>query len=212
MAQRVRQTANAILIVVDMQNDFCPGGALAVPHGDEIVPVINRVAQCFEHVALTQDWHPRAHCSFASTHCGRKPFETITLDHGTQTLWPDHCVRGTPGAELHPSLHIPHAEFILRKGFRRQLDSYSAFFENDHKTPTGLCGYLRERGFSRLFLAGLALDYCVRFSAEDAQAQGFSVVVIEDASRPIDSADSLSFAWRSFAERNIGMVAARTII
>jgi nicotinamidase/pyrazinamidase len=175
-----------ILLVVDIQNDFCPGGALAVPRGDKVVPVINRLAQRFAHVVLTQDWHPPGHQSFASAHPGRKPYDTITVSYGPQILWPDHCMQGTPGAELCKDLQIAHAELVLRKGYHREIDSYSAFFENDRKTPTGLSGYLRERGFSRIFLAGLAFDFCVCYSAEDARRKSFEVVVIEDACRGID--------------------------
>jgi nicotinamidase/pyrazinamidase len=200
-------TANDILIIVDVQNDFCPGGALPVPQGDEVVLPINRLGQLFEHVALTQDWHPRGHSSFASSHDGCKPFEMIEASYGPQTLWPDHCVQGTPGAQLHAGLSVSHAELILRKGFRRDIDSYSVFFENDRKTPTGLAGYLRERGFTRVFLAGLALDYCVRYSAEDAQALGFVAVIIEDACRAINAAGSLEDARRSFWRHNISIAA-----
>jgi nicotinamidase/pyrazinamidase len=200
-------TANDILIIVDVQNDFCPGGALPVPQGDEVVLPINRLGQLFEHVALTQDWHPRGHSSFASSHDGCKPFEMIEASYGPQTLWPDHCFQGTPGAQLHAGLSVSHAELILRKGFRRDIDSYSVFFENDRKTPTGLAGYLRERGFTRVFLAGLALDYCVRYSAEDAQALGFVAVIIEDACRAINAAGSLEDARRSFWRHNISIAA-----
>jgi nicotinamidase/pyrazinamidase len=175
-----------VLLVVDVQNDFCPGGSLAVPRGDEVVPLLNRLAARFEHVVLTQDWHPAAHRSFASSHPGRKPYDTIALAYGTQILWPDHCVQGTPGAEFHSDLRIAHAGLVLRKGFHRDIDSYSAFTENDRKTPTGLAGYLRERGLARVFVAGLAFDFCVRFSAEDARREGFDVVVLEDACRGID--------------------------
>src|SRR5262245_10062661 len=153
-----------ILLVVDVQNDFCPGGRLAVPRGDEVVPIVNRLAQRFAHVVLTQDWHPPGHRSFASAHHGRQAFEIIELDYGPQELWPDHCVQGTPGAEFHADLRIAHAELVLRKGYHPAIDSYSAFYENDRKTPTGLGGYLRERGFNRVFLAGLAFDFCVRYS------------------------------------------------
>ena len=180
------------LLLVDAQNDFCPGGKLAVPNGDEVVPLINRLAEKFTHVVLTQDWHPAGHLSFASSHPGKKPFETITVAYGPQVLWPDHCIQGTPGAEFHEDLDIPGAELIVRKGFRPTIDSYSAFFENDHRTPTGLAGYLRERGFRRLFLAGLAFDFCVRYSAEDAHREKFEVVVIEDACRAIDVDGSLA--------------------
>ena len=174
------------LLVVDVQSDFCPGGALAVPRGNEVVPLINRLAECFAHVVLTQDWHPAGHQSFASSHPGHKPYETIDVAYGRQILWPDHCVQGTPGAELCPELQISHAELVLRKGFHRAIDSYSAFYENDRRTQTGLAGYLRQRGLRRIFLAGLAFDFCVRYSAEDAHREGLDVVVIEDACRSID--------------------------
>jgi nicotinamidase/pyrazinamidase len=179
------------LLVIDMQNDFCPGGALAVERGDEIVPLINQLGQRFEHVILTQDWHPAGHISFASSHPGKQPFETTELDYGTQTLWPDHCVQGTPGADFHPGLNLPHAELILRKGFRRHIDSYSAFLEDDHTTPTGLASYLRERGLKRLFLCGLAYDFCVRYSAIDGVATGFECIVIEDATRAVGLSGSV---------------------
>jgi nicotinamidase/pyrazinamidase len=179
-------TAQDVLIVVDVQNDFCPGGALAVADGDAVIGVIHRVAPKFEHIVLTQDWHPTGHSSFASAHAGKQPFEQVELSYGTQTLWPDHCVQGTVGAEFHPALHLQRAELILRKGFRPRIDSYSAFFENDHVTPTGLSGYLRERNLSRVFLAGLAYDFCVGYSALDARRLGVQAVVIRDACRAID--------------------------
>jgi nicotinamidase/pyrazinamidase len=163
MTDRIATGNTDVLLVVDVQNDFCPKGALAVPRGNEVVPLINRVAQSFQHVVLTQDWHPRGHYSFASAHPGRQPFEAIELASGLQVLWPDHCIQGTQGAEFHPALSIPHAELILRKGYHQGIDSYSAFFENDRATPTGLGGYLRERSFERVLLAGLALDFCVRY-------------------------------------------------
>jgi nicotinamidase/pyrazinamidase len=182
------------LLVVDVQNDFCPGGALAVPRGDEIVPMINRLAGRFAHVLLTQDWHPADHRSFASAHPGRKPFETASLPYGAQVLWPDHCVQGSEGADFHWDLDIGKAELVLRKGFRRDIDSYSAFYENDRRTPTGLAGYLRERGFRRLFMAGLATDFCVHYSAVDGRREGFEVLVLEDACRAIDLDGSLAKA------------------
>jgi nicotinamidase/pyrazinamidase len=196
------------LLVIDMQNDFCPprngiGGALAVQGGDEIVPLINQLGQRFEHVLLTQDWHPRGHISFASTHPGTQPFSTIEVPYGTRTLWPDHCVQGTPGADFHPGLDLPHAEMIVRKGFRRQIDSYSAFLEDDHTTPTGLAGYLRERGFKRLFLCGLAYDFCVRFSAVDGTAAGFECIVIEDATRAVNLPRSVEETHVNFAKKSI---------
>ena len=194
---------DSVLIVVDVQNDFCPGGALAVPRGDEVVPIVNRLAAKFRHVILTQDWHPGGHSSFASSHPGRQPYETIAASYGPQMLWPDHCVQTTPGAALHSSLEIPHAELIVRKGTNRTIDSYSTFYENDRKTPTGLVGYLRERGLSRVFFAGLALDFCVRYSAEDAQREGFMVFVIEDACRGIDMNDSVAATRKNFATLGI---------
>jgi nicotinamidase/pyrazinamidase len=189
---------NDALLVVDVQNDFCPGGNLAVPGGDEVVPIINALARRFRHVVLTQDWHPAGHLSFASSHAGRKPYETIQVAYGPQVLWPDHCIQGTHGAAFRDDLDLPHAALVIRKGFRREIDSYSAFFENDHATPTGLAGYLRERGLQRLFVAGLALDFCVRYSAEDARRQGFDVIVIDDACRGIDVDGSVVATRASF--------------
>ena len=196
-----------VLIVVDVQNDFCPGGALAVPRGDEVVPVVNGLAKRFRNVVLTQDWHPRGHLSFASSHPDKKPFETITAAYGPQVLWPDHCVQGTQGAAFHDALDIPHAALVVRKGMDRAIDSYSALYENDRKTPTGLTGYLRERGFSRVFLAGLALDFCVRYSAEDARREGFTVFVVEDGCRGIDVAGSVAATRASFAALGIPCLA-----
>jgi len=201
-----------ILLVIDVQQDFCPGGRLAVADGDAVVPPINTVAAQFEHVILTQDWHPPGHVSFASTHAGKKPFEKTAVDYGEQTLWPDHCVQGSVGADFHPGLDIPHAELILRKGFQRDIDSYSAFFENDHCTATGLAGYLRERGLQRVFIVGLAYDYCVRFSAVDAVAQGFRAVVIEDACRAIDLNGSVSETNQAFADLGIDRVQAAALL
>lgn len=183
--------SSTALIVIDLQNDFCPGGALAVEGGHEIVPLVNGLIERFDHVILTQDWHPVAHSSFASSHDARMPFETVDMRYGPQTLWPDHCVQGTEGAEFHPDLIWDKAELILRKGFRGAIDSYSAFFENDHKTPTGLGGYLKERGISDLTLVGLATDYCVAYSALDAAKLGFKVAVRLDACRAIDLGGSL---------------------
>ena len=173
------------LLVIDVQNDFMPGGALAVAGGHLIIPLINTLATKFDHVILTQDWHPAQHVSFATTHT-KQPYETIDAPYGSQTLWPEHVLQHTVGAAFHPALHIPHAELILRKGFRRHIDSYSAFLENDHRTPTGLAGYLRERNLTRLFLCGLAYDFCVRYSAIDGHNLGFEIIVIEDATRPVN--------------------------
>ncbi len=183
-----------VLVVVDPQNDFCPGGALAVPRGDEAIAASNRLAGRFAHVILTQDWHPPGHSSFASAHPGRQPFESIDFDYGAQVLWPDHCVQGTDGAAFHRDLDIRHAELIIRKGFRPTIDSYSAFRENDRRTPTGLAGYLRERGLARITLCGLATDFCVQFSALDARLAGFETVVALDACRGIDLDGSLDRA------------------
>lgn len=187
---------NRVLLVVDIQNDFCPGGALAVPDGDQMVPVINRLSRRFAHVILTQDWHCDDHLSFASSHPGKQPLDSVELSYGPQILWPDHCVRQTWGAEFHAELRIANCELILRKGYHREVDSYSAFYENDRRTPTGLAGYLRERGLSRLFLAGLATDFCVAYTALDARRLGFEVTVIEEACRGIDIDGSLESAWR----------------
>jgi nicotinamidase/pyrazinamidase len=180
------------LIVIDVQNDFCPGGALAVADGDAILPLVNGLISRFEHVVLTQDWHPAGHSSFASTHTGKAPFEMIDMPYGPQTLWPDHCVQGTKGAEFHPALEWNRAELVIRKGFRKGIDSYSAFFENDHTTPTGLAGYLRERGIGKIMLCGLATDFCVAFSALDAIRSGFETEVMLDACRGIDLGGSIA--------------------
>jgi len=209
MAERMTTGDRDVLVVVDVQNDFCPGGALAVPLGDEVVPLIGRLAEQFRNVVLTQDWHPRGHLSFASVHPGKRAYETIAVAYGPQVLWPDHCVQATPGAEFHKSLNIPHAGLVLRKGIHRAIDSYSAFYENDRKTPTGLIGYLRERGLTRIFLAGLALDFCVRYSAEDAHREGFSVFVVEDACRGIDVDGSIAATRRIFATLNIASISTQ---
>jgi nicotinamidase/pyrazinamidase len=199
-AHEDRDTA---LIVVDVQNDFCPGGALAVPGGDEVVEPINRLIERFENVILTQDWHPVSHSSFASSHEGQSPFASVDMHYGAQTLWPDHCVQGTKGAEFHERLAWQKAQLILRKGFRSPIDSYSAFFENDRTTPTGLAGYLRERGLTRLVLAGLATDYCVAYSALDAARLGFAATVVTDASRAIDLNGSLAEAERQMRDAGV---------
>jgi len=192
-----------VLVVTDVQNDFCPGGALAVADGDAVVPVVNALARRFEHVVLTQDWHPPGHRSFASAHPGRAPFETIELAYGPQTLWPDHCVQGTAGAALHAGLELARAELLIRKGFRPDIDSYSAFYENDRTSPTGLAGYLRERGFSRLFICGLATDYCVAWSALDARRLHFDAVVLLDACRAIDLGGSLGRALQAMRDAGV---------
>ena len=194
---------NSVLLVIDVQNDFCPGGRLAVSGGDEIVPLINRMARDYAHVVLTQDWHPEGHSSFASQHAGAVPFSQIAMPYGPQTLWPDHCVIGSEGAAFHSELDLPQAELIIRKGFRRAIDSYSAFFENDHATPTGLGGYFLERGFTHITCVGLAFDYCVRYSAEDARKLGFEVEVIEAATRAIDFGGTVDATKKSFVTHGI---------
>jgi nicotinamidase/pyrazinamidase len=191
------------LIVIDVQNDFLPGGALAVAHGDEVVAPINRLAARFANVLLTQDWHPRGHASFASSHPGKRPFETARLAYGEQVLWPEHCVQGSHGAALAADLAIPHAQLVLRKGYHEGVDSYSAFVEADRRTPTGLAAYLRERGLNKLYLCGLATDYCVAWSALDARAAGFEATVIEDACRAIDLEGSLARARRDMAAAGV---------
>jgi len=195
--------SHVALLVIDVQNDFCPGGALAVAGGDEIVPLVNRLAAGFSTVVITQDWHPADHVSFAAQHEGAVPFGSVELDYGRQTLWPTHCVMGTAGAALHEGLDIPHASLIIRKGSNRLIDSYSAFLEADRKTRTGLDGYLASRGISEVFLCGLATDYCVAWSAEDARGFGFAATMIEDACRAIDLDGSLAAAWRRLEARGV---------
>lgn len=202
----IRPTDSDVLIVVDVQSDFLPGGALAVPEGDAVIGPINRLGQAFRHVILTQDWHPPGHASFASSHAGRQPFETTELAYGSQVLWPEHCVQGTPGAELSGDLAIPHAQLVIRKGFTAGIDSYSGFREADRRTATGLEGYLKERGFRRVFVAGLATDFCVAWTAIDAAAAGFETYLIEDAARAIDADGSLARAradWTAAGVRTI---------
>lgn len=204
--------AGDVLIVIDVQNDFCPGGALAVPRGDEVIAPIHRIAPRFEHIILTQDWHPADHISFASSHPGKKPYDSIELDYGAQTLWPPHCVQGSHGAEFHPALNLPQAELILRKGFRPQVDSYSAFFENDHETSTGLGDYLRDYGLKRVFLAGLAYDYCVGYSALDARRLGLPVFVLHDACRAIDLNGSVAAIETEFAKTGVAVIDTAKLI
>ncbi len=202
---------DAALLIVDPQNDFLPGGALAVPRGDEIIPLVNRLALRFDKVILTQDWHPPGHISFASSHPGKLPFSTIDLPYGKQVLWPDHCVQGTRGADFAAALAVPQAQAVIRKGFHAHTDSYSAFLEADRSTRTGLAGLLRERGVSTVYLCGLALDFCVAWSALDARAAGFEAVVIEDACRAIDTHGSLDQAQRAFASAGVQRVASDDI-
>ena len=199
------------LLVIDMQQDFMPGGPLAVTEGDAILPGIQALAGRFEHVILTQDWHPPKHISFASTHEGKQPFtDTVEAHYGTQTVWPEHAVQGSPGAEIHPGLQIPHVELILRKGFREHIDSYSAFLENDHTTGTGLAGYLRERGLTRLFFAGLAYDFCVGYSALDGVGLGFECLVVEDLSRAVALPGTVEATNARFAEAGVQRINSTT--
>jgi nicotinamidase/pyrazinamidase len=200
---RIKPGGGDVLLVVDVQNDFIPGGALPVKEGDLIVPLVNRVAAGFEHVIMTQDWHTPSHISFASAHPGKKPFETTKLAYGVQVLWPDHCVQGTAGADFHKDLKIPHAELVIRKGYRKQMDSYSAFYEADGKTTTGLAGYVRDRGFRQVFLVGLATDFCVCWSALDARKVGLGALVVEDACRGIDTEGSLAKAWDQMTKAGV---------
>lgn len=195
-----------MLIVVDVQNDFCPGGALAVPDGDAVVPIVNHISGRFAHRVLTQDWHPADHTSFAAAHPGKAPFQTTGMPYGTQVLWPVHCVQGSAGAAFHPDLALDGAELIIRKGFRATIDSYSAFFENDRTTPTGLAGYLRERDFQRVVLVGLATDFCVAYSAIDARRHGFDTTVLLDGCRAIDLNGSLEVAMNDMLAAGVRLI------
>ncbi len=200
---RIKPNPSSALIIIDVQNCFVKGGTLAVAHGDEVVPLINRLAPAFQNVILTQDWHNPGHTSFASSHPGHKPLDTVTLGYGDQVLWPDHCVQGTADAALDPDLHVPQAQLVLRKGYHKDIDSYSAFMEADHRTPTGLEAYLKQRGIRTLFLCGLATDFCVGWSAIDARALGFDTYVIEDACRGIDVNGSLAAAWQKMQSHGV---------
>ena len=200
------------LLVIDVQNDFTPGGQLAVPEGDLIVPLINRLSGLFKQVIIAQDWHPSGHASFASSHPGRQPYEVIQLPYGEQTLWPDHCVQGSAGAEFHPDLKLPHAQLIIRKGCNPDIDSYSAFLEADRRTTTGLAGYLKERGIDTVYMVGLALDFCVMFSALDARAAGFNTFVVLDACRAIDMEGSLATAMERMQTAGVGLIESNQLI
>ncbi|HTT10908.1 MAG TPA: bifunctional nicotinamidase/pyrazinamidase [Burkholderiaceae bacterium] len=202
----IKPRADSALIVVDVQNCFVPGGTLPVNKGDEIVPIINALAKKFENVVITQDWHTPGHTSFASSHPGKKPFETIQLSYGTQVLWPDHCVQGTSDAALQKDLDIPHAQLVIRKGYHKDVDSYSAFKEADRKTDTGLAGYLKARGIKTVYVVGLATDFCVAWTAMDARAAGFNAFVVEDACRGIDLNGSVAAAWKSMAAKGVKRV------
>lgn len=201
-----------VLIVIDVQNDFCPGGALAVTDGDTVIGAIHSVARLFEHIVLTQDWHPPEHTSFVTAHPGTRAFEQIKLDYGLQTLWPPHCIQSSNGAEFHPALCLPQAELILRKGFNPCIDSYSAFFENDRATPTGLAGYLAERGFNRVFFAGLAYDFCVGYSALDASRLGLPAFILRDACRAIDLYGSVAKIEAAFVKAGVSIIESDALL
>ncbi|NYH11735.1 bifunctional nicotinamidase/pyrazinamidase [Pseudomonas moraviensis] len=200
------------LLVIDVQNDFIPGGQLAVPEGDLIVPLINRLAGQFKQVVIAQDWHPAGHASFASSHPGRQPYEVIQLPYGEQTLWPDHCIQGSRGAEFHSGLDLPHAQLVIRKGCNPDIDSYSAFLEADRVTTTGLAGYLKERGIDTVYMVGLALDFCVMFSALDARAAGFNAFVVLDACRAIDLNGSLATAIERMQVAGVGLIQSNELL
>lgn len=208
----LKQVKQSVLIVVDVQNGFTPGGNLAVANADEIIPKINQLAQKFEHIVLTQDWHPDQHISFADNHPNKKPFETIELDYGRQVLWPKHCVQGTHDAEFHPNLNIPTAQLIIRKGCHQNIDSYSAFMEADRKTPTGLNGYLREHQINTVYIVGIATDFCVAWTAIDAAELGFDTYVIEDACKAIDLNGSLQQAWQDMLQKGVHRIEASSIL
>lgn len=200
------------LLVVDLQNDFCPGGALGVPDGDTIVPVVNKLINLFDTVIQTQDWHPAGHHSFASSHDGKDPYDTVEMDYGTQVLWPDHCVQGSNGAEFHPDLNTKKTQVIIRKGFRKEIDSYSTFYENDKKTKTGLAGYLRDRGITDLYTVGLATDFCVKWSILDGIEEEFSMHIVEDAVKGIDLNGSLDEAWMEMEEQGVVKLKSETLL
>lgn len=211
-AGKIKPGARAALLVVDVQNCFLEGGTLAVKGGGEVVPIINRLAGAFENIVETQDWHTPGHASFASSYPGKKPFETTRLSYGTQVLWPDHCVQGTEDAALDKNLNLPTAQLIIRKGFHKDMDSYSAFEEADHATPTGLAGYLKQRGIKSVFVTGLATDFCVAWTAMDARKRGFDVYVIEDATRAIDLNGSLAAAWKQMAAKGVKRIQSVDIL
>ncbi len=200
------------LLIIDVQNDFCPGGALEVPDGDQIIPVINALSDTFDVVIQTQDWHPEGHSSFASSHNGKEPFETIEMPYGNQVLWPDHCVQGSDGAEFHPDLETNRSQLIIRKGFRKEIDSYSAFYENDETTTTGLSGYLRERNIDTLYAVGLATDFCVKWSVIDGMEEGFDVFVVKDAVKGIDIDGSVDQAWQEMLDAGAEKVSSEDLL
>jgi nicotinamidase/pyrazinamidase len=207
----IKPTNQDVLIVTDVQYDFLPGGALAVTDGQSVIAPINRLARRFRHIIMTQDWHPAGHASFASSHAGRQPFETVELFYGAQILWPDHCIQGTPGARIADELDIPQTELIIRKGYEPAIDSYSGFVEADRRTKTGLAGYLVERGFRRVFCTGLATDFCVAWTAVDATSSGFETYLIEDASRAIDTNGSLARAYHDLRAAGVALIDSRQI-
>jgi nicotinamidase/pyrazinamidase len=211
-AQAIKPGDQDVLVITDVQNCFLPGGTLPVPEGDKIVPLVNRLAPLFRHVVITQDWHTPGHVSFASTHPGKKPFETIQLPYGTQVLWPDHCIQGTPDAEVAKDLRVPHAQLVIRKGYRPSVDSYSVFLEADRKTMTGLTGYLNERGLKSVYFVGLATDFCVAWSALDAKRAGFDAIVIEDATRGIDAGGSLARAWTDMTNAGVKRIQSAQLL
>jgi nicotinamidase/pyrazinamidase len=200
------------LLVVDIQYDFCPGGALAVPDGDKIIPTVNKLIEHFDVIVQTQDWHPAGHSSFASSHNGKNPYDTVEMDYGTQVLWPDHCVQGSKGAEFHKDLRTQKSQVIIRKGFRKAIDSYSTFFENDQKTATGLSGYLKERGIKKLYTVGLATDFCVKWSVLDGIDEGFSMHIVEDAVKGIDLNGSLDEAWDEMKKKGVKITQSEDIL
>jgi nicotinamidase/pyrazinamidase len=210
-AGKISPDDKSVLIVVDVQNCFLPGGSLAVTNGDQVIPVINRIAKGFSNVVLTQDWHTPGHISFASAHSGAKPFDTIKLPYGDQVLWPDHCVQGTSSADISKEISIPQAELIVRKGYHKDMDSYSAFVEADHKTPTGLGGYLTQRGIEKAFVVGLATDFCVAWTAMDARNVGLDTYVVEDACRGIDTGGSLAAAWAAMEKAGVKRIASEDL-
>ncbi|MGD8428037.1 MAG: bifunctional nicotinamidase/pyrazinamidase [Balneolaceae bacterium] len=200
------------LLIVDVQNDFCPGGALEVPNGDLIVPVINKLSEHFDAVIQTQDWHPKGHSSFASSHKGKEPYDTVEMPYGEQVLWPDHCVQGSQGADFHPDLNTNRSQLIIRKGFRKNIDSYSAFYENDNKTTTGLAGYLDERNINALYAVGLATDFCVKWSVLDGLKEGFELYVVEDAVKGIDIEGSVNEAWNEMLKAGAKKISSTDIL
>lgn len=199
------------LLIVDIQNDFCPGGALAVPNADEILPTVNKLINTFDNIVQTQDWHPEGHSSFASSHDGKEPYDTIEMDYGTQVLWPDHCVEGSLGAEFHPELNTMKTQVTIRKGFRKSIDSYSTFYENDHKTKTGLTGFLKDRGITDLYTVGLATDFCVKWSILDGIDEGFNMHIVKDAVKGIDLDGSLDEAWDEMKKKGVNIVTSEDL-